>query len=140
MPAGHKKKKTLVRAKATARIRQTDRTELSERKLIEAAIKLLVTTGIHNTTLEEVGLLAGYSRGLSTYRFGSKPGLFARVLTMASNDWMSRVQAAVGNRVGSDALIAATDAAHAFIRDRTDHVRAMYLLWFLSKIRAIVSL
>ena len=44
----------------------------------------------------------------------------------------SRVQAAVGPRVGVDALCAATDAAEQFIRERENEVRAMYLLWFLS--------
>ena len=99
---------------------------------MEAAIELLVKTGIQNTTLQEVGLRAGYSRGLATHRFGSKAGLFAHVLKIASADWLQRMQSSVGNRVGADALVAATDAAHAFIRERTDEVRAMYLLWFLS--------
>ena len=99
---------------------------------MEAAIELLVKTGIQNTTLQEVGLRAGYSRGLATHRFGSKAGLFAHVLKIASADWLQRMQSAVGHRVGADALVAATDAAQAFIRERTDEVRAMYLLWFLS--------
>jgi len=99
---------------------------------MEAAIELLVKTGIQNTTLQEVGLKAGYSRGLATHRFGSKAGLFAHVLKVASADWLNRLQAAVGSRVGADAIVAATDAAHEFIRERTDEVRAMYLLWFLS--------
>jgi hypothetical protein len=38
----------------------------------------------------------------------------------------------VGDRVGVPALVAATDAAEKFIRDRPAEVRAMYLLWFLS--------
>jgi hypothetical protein len=42
------------------------------------------------------------------------------------------MQVAVGDRIGVDALMAATDAAEEFIRDRPEEVRAMYLLWFLS--------
>jgi AcrR family transcriptional regulator len=132
MSARPRKKKSSRAAKAIPRIRQTERTELSEQRLMDAAIELLVKTGIQNTTLQQVGLLAGYSRGLATHRFGSKAGLFAHVLKVASADWLQRVQSAVGSRVGADALVAATDAAHQFIRERTDAVRAMYLLWFLS--------
>lgn len=114
------------------RRRQADRTALSDRLLTEAAIELLVKSGIQGTTLQAVGERAGYSRGLATHRFGSKAGLFGKVLHVASMDWLERVQAAVGDRVGADALCAATDAAEAFIRERPEKVRAMYLLWFLS--------
>lgn len=93
---------------------------------------LMVRYGIQGTTVHAVGEKAGYSRGLATHRFGSKAGLFAKVLQVASVDWLERVQAAVGSRVGAEALCAATDAADRFFRERPDEVRAMYLLWFLS--------
>lgn len=112
--------------------KQAERTALSDRLLTEAAIELLVKHGIQGTTLQAVGERAGYSRGLATHRFGSKAGLFGKVLQVASADWLERVQEAVGPRVGADALCAATDAAEKFFRERPDEVRAMYLLWFLS--------
>lgn len=115
-----------------ARRRQADRVALSDRRLMDAAIELIVKVGINGTTLQAVGELAGYSRGLATHRFGSKAGLFCKVLQEASVDWLDRVQVAVGERVGVDALMAATDAAEVFIRERPEEVRAMYLLWFLS--------
>jgi len=99
---------------------------------MDAAIELIVKVGINGTTLQAVGELAGYSRGLATHRFGSKAGLFGKVLQEASVDWLDRVQVAVGERIGVDALVAATDAAEVFIRERPEEVRAMYLLWFLS--------
>ena len=114
------------------RRRQCDRTALSDARLTEAAIELIVRTGIHRTTLQAVGERAGYSRALATHRFGSKAGLFTHVLKTASADWLNRVQQAVGERVGVDALCAATDAGLRFIRERPDEVRAMYMLWFLS--------
>ncbi|MEZ5498629.1 MAG: helix-turn-helix domain-containing protein [Steroidobacteraceae bacterium] len=121
-----------ARKRPSARRKQADRTALSDRLLTEAAIELLVKFGIQGTTLQAVGERAGYSRGLATHRFGSKAGLFGNVLQVASMDWLERVQAAVGDRVGADALCAATDAAEAFVRERPEEVRAMYLLWFLS--------
>ena len=124
--------KAVTPAGSPLRRRQADRTALSDRLLTEAAIELLVKSGIQGTTLQAVGERAGYSRGLATHRFGSKAGLFGKVLQIASRDWLDRVQAAVDKRVGADALCAATDAAEAFIRERPEEVRAMYLLWFLS--------
>lgn len=114
------------------RRRQADRTALSDRLLTEAAIELIVQFGVQGTTLQAVGARAGYSRGLATHRFGSKAGLFGKVLQVASMDWFERMQAAVGDLVGVDALCAATDAAETFLRERPNEVRAMYLLWFLS--------
>lgn len=114
------------------RRKQAERTALSDRKLTEAAIDLMVQHGIQGTTLQAVGERAGYSRGLATHRFGSKAGLFGKVLQVASADWSERVQAAVGDRIGIDALSAAIDAAERFFTERPDEVRAMYLLWFLS--------
>lgn len=114
------------------RRKQAERTALSDRKLTEAAIELMVQHGIQGTTLQAVGERAGYSRGLATHRFGSKAGLFGKVLHVASADWLERVQHAVGDRVGVEALAAATDAAERFFTERADEVRAMYLLWFLS--------
>lgn len=114
------------------RRRQADRTALSDRRLTEAAIELIVETGIQRTTLQAVGERAGYSRALATHRFGSKSGLFAHVLRTASADWLVRLQQAVGDLVGADALCAATDATERFIRERPNEVRAMYMLWFLS--------
>lgn len=115
-----------------ARRRQAERTALSDRRLIEAAIDLLVKHGVDGTTLQAVGEQAGYSRALATHRFGSKVGLFARVMKVASEDWVARMHAAVGGKIGVEALCAATDATQRFIRERPNEVRVMYLLWFYS--------
>jgi AcrR family transcriptional regulator len=115
-----------------ARRRQADRSALSDRLLTEAAIELLVQSGVQGTTLQAVGERAGYSRALATHRYGSKAGLFGQVLKVASADWLDRMQRAVGTRTGADALCAAIDATHRFIRERPNEVRAMYLLWFQS--------
>lgn len=111
---------------------QVERTALSDLKLTEAAIELMVKNGIQGTTLQAVGETAGYSRGLATHRFGSKAGLFAKVLHVASADWLNRMQEGVGKRIGCDALCAAIDSAEEFFKQRPGEVRAMYLIWFLS--------
>lgn len=129
--------RTVSRARARrpvrpVRRRQTERTALSDSRLIEAAIELLVKRGVDGTTLQAVGEQAGYSRALATHRFGSKVGLFVRVMKVASADWVARMHKAVGSKIGVDALCAATDATQRFIRERPNEVRVMYLLWFYS--------
>jgi AcrR family transcriptional regulator len=109
-----------------------ERTALSDLRLTEAAIELMVKNGIQGTTLQAVGETAGYSRGLATHRFGSKAGLFAKVLQVASADWLGRMQEGVGKRIGCDALCAAIDSAEEFFKEKPGEVRAMYLIWFLS--------
>ena len=42
---------------------QEQRTALSDQRMTEAAIALLVEAGIGGTTLAAIGLRAGYSRG-----------------------------------------------------------------------------
>lgn len=119
-------------ASTRKRRRQAERTALSDRRLTESAIELLVQRGVGGTTLQSVGEQAGYSRALAAHRFGSKAGLFAHVMKVASADWLERMQRAVGPRVGVEALCAATDATLRFIRERPNEVRVMYILWFQS--------
>jgi AcrR family transcriptional regulator len=114
------------------RRRQADRSALSDRRLTESAIDLLLEFGIKGTTLQVVGERAGYSRALATHRFGSKSGLFTHVLKVAITEWLERMQKTVGTKVGMEAVHAATDATEKFIRERPKIVRVMYMLWFQS--------
>lgn len=63
-----------------ARRTQQERTEESRRRLIDAAIELIGTKGYAGTTLVEIGLRAGVSRGLVTYHFGSKEACIREVI------------------------------------------------------------
>jgi len=132
MTASRARSRQPVRPVRPIRRRQAERTALSDRRLVEAAIDLLVKHGVDGTTLQAVGEQAGYSRALATHRFGSKVGLFVRVMKVANADWVARMHKAVGSRIGVDALCAATDATQRFIRERPNEVRVMYLLWFYS--------
>ena len=60
---------------------QAERTEISDNRMLEAAVELIVDRGPAATSLKEVGLKAGYSRGLAGQRFGSKDKLFALCIT-----------------------------------------------------------
>ena len=98
----------------------------------EAAVALLERHGVAGTTLAAIGEASGYSRGLATQRFGSKAGLLRDVLKRASQEWLRRLEAAVGDQVGLEALEAALDTQVGFIREAPSDVRAMYLLSFQS--------
>jgi AcrR family transcriptional regulator len=111
---------------------QEQRTAQSDKRMQEAAISLIVEKGIAGTTLAAIGERSGYSRGLVTHRFGSKAGLLAYVHNMAVSDWISRVQAAVGDRSGAEALRRAVGALYGFIVQEPEEIRAMYLLRYSS--------
>lgn len=48
---------------------------MPDRRLTEAAIELLVKSGIQDTALQAVGERTRYGRAVATHRFGSKAGL-----------------------------------------------------------------
>ncbi len=59
---------------------QRERVEESSRRLAEAAIELIAEKGYANTTAQEIGIRAGYSRAMVRERFGSKEALLEAVL------------------------------------------------------------
>ncbi len=114
----------------TKRMSQSERTDLSDARMLESAVQLMVSVGPEKTTLKEVGENAGYSRGLAGYRFGSKDGLFEFVIRSISEHWLRELKMAVQDRVGLDAIGAATDLHFRFCQAAPDNVRAFYILWF----------
>jgi AcrR family transcriptional regulator len=124
-------KQTALRQELAPR-RQAERTALSDGRMLEAAVRLIVDRGIERTTLKEVGELAGYSRGLAGYRFGSKGRLYGFVVKSIGEEWLRELTGVTQGKVGLDALIAATDAHYRFCVEAPDHVRAFYILWFES--------
>jgi AcrR family transcriptional regulator len=119
-------------AEQRVRRRQEERTALSDQKMTQAAIQLLLESGIEGTTFAGIGERAGYSRGLVTHRFGSKAGLLAHIHDVVARDWIARVQEAVGESGGIEALERVIGALHGFIVEEPDEIRAMYLLRYAS--------
>tara|TARA_R110002072_G_C7961020_1_gene533902 strand:- start:1394 stop:2068 length:675 start_codon:yes stop_codon:yes gene_type:complete len=123
--------KKVINPKQTS-LSQTERTALSDKRMLEAAIKLIIERGTEKTTLKEVGEIAGYSRGLAGYRFGSKQGLFSFVVHAISEEWLQELKKVTEGKFGIQAIRAATDAHYRFCLEAPDHVRAFYILWFES--------
>ena len=108
---------------------QAARTAISDKAMLDAAIDLILERGTDGTTLQAIGEKAGYSRGLATYRFGSKAGLFDAVCKSISRRWLSYLNNGVGNQVGIDAMCVALDAFFQFISDFPRDARVLQILY-----------
>ena len=115
-----------------SRLTQAQRTEISDRRMIESAIELIVERGVAATKLTDVGLRAGYSRGLAAMRFGSKAGLLSRVVRLVTSNWVVRVTTAVGPRTGLAAVFAAIDAQERALTESPSEMRSTYAIFFQS--------
>jgi AcrR family transcriptional regulator len=108
---------------------QAERTALAEEKMVKATIELLNSAGMAGTTLIAIGERAGYSRGLATHHFGSKSGLFRKVLKHITSIWTQELERNLQGKDGLDAILAALDAHREHMVDNPDHSRAMNILW-----------
>lgn len=108
---------------------QAERSALAEERMIAAAIELLNTVGIEGATLKAIGEKAGYSRGLATYRFGSKAGLFDEVCKSISRHWLDYLRDGVGDKTGIEAMCAALDAFFQFVSDSPRDARVLQILY-----------
>lgn len=115
---------------AVARLTQNERSALSDARMADAAIRLICERGAAATTLKDVGIEAGYSRGLASYRFKSKAGLWAFLIRTIGEEWLAELQQAVAGTTGLATIQAATDAHCRFLLESSDRVRAFYILWF----------
>ncbi|MCB1745934.1 MAG: TetR/AcrR family transcriptional regulator [Gammaproteobacteria bacterium] len=111
---------------------QAERTALSDARMLDAAVALICERGSSGTTLKDVGERAGYSRGLASYRFGNKGGLFAFLIRAIGESWLTALRGATRDKVGLAAIEAATDAHYRFVVEGSDAIRAFYILWFES--------
>lgn len=115
---------------AGKRMTQAERTALSDQRMFEAAITLINEHGTQKTTLKEIGELAGYSRGLANYRFGSKDGFLDQLFTRFDKRWKAHLDAYVAKRSGIGAVTAAATALRDFLKLESGYIRAMYILWY----------
>jgi AcrR family transcriptional regulator len=111
---------------------QPERSALSDARMADAAIALICERGAAATTLKDVGLRAGYSRGLASYRFGSKEGLWAFLIHTIGEEWLAELGQVVAGTTGLQTIHAAVDAHCRFLLESSERIRAFYVLWFES--------
>lgn len=88
------------------RMSQPQRRLRSESQLLSAACRVAVRVGIQGLTCEEVGRLAGYSRGQTYQRFGSREGLLvAAVRYLNARRKHLTSELCLANHNGIDALM-----------------------------------
>src|SRR6187431_2555326 len=98
------------RATLTARRSQTERRDESERRLLKAAMEVIVEQGVRAATFEAIGQKAGYSRGLATQKFGSKQGMTEALIGHLHERQNEALAAAGIDRApGLDALLGYVD-------------------------------
>lgn len=111
---------------------QAERTALSDQRMLDAAIRMIIDRGTQRTTLKEIGERAGYSRGLAHHRFGSKAGLMLELFARFDARWKAHLGGYVGDKTGIAGVKAAARALRDFLKLESDYLRAMYILWYES--------
>jgi len=97
--------------------------------MLDAAIELILELGLEKTTLQSIGERAGYSRGLATYRFGSKAGLLDEVCKSISRRWLDFLNDRVGEQIGIDAMCTALDSFFEFISQYPSDAQVLQILY-----------
>ncbi len=108
---------------------QAERTAISDKAMVDACIDLILEHGTDKTTLQAIGEKAGYSRGLATYRFGSKAGLYDEVCKSISRRWLEYLKNDVGDTVGIEAMCRALDSFFRFVSDSPREARVLQILY-----------
>jgi AcrR family transcriptional regulator len=96
--------------------------------MLDAAIELVLENGTEKTTLAMIGEKAGYSRGLATYRFGSKAGLYDTLCKSIGRSWLEYLKRGVEGKTGIDAMCAALDTVYQWVTDSPKAARVLQIL------------
>ncbi len=115
-------------ADAAQSLTQAERTAISDRAMLDAAIELVLKHGTEKTTLAMIGEKAGYSRGLATYRFGSKAGLYDTLCKSIGRNWLEYLKEGVDDMIGIDAMCAALDSIYQWVSDSPNEARVLQIL------------
>jgi AcrR family transcriptional regulator len=104
---------------------QAERTEAAEANLLEAALHLIGEHGATGMTLGQVGVKAGYSRGLPTHHFGSK----ARLLRALADEARKRGHIDVDRDAPEQGLAFILNFANRYVHlPRPVEMRAMHVM------------
>ncbi|SDX28296.1 transcriptional regulator, TetR family [Albimonas donghaensis] len=115
-------------AEPPARRAQAERRRESDRRMLRAAITLIARHGAKGASLAQIGLAAGYSRGLPAERFGAKLALLGAVMD-ASLAWFDRyLESRLAGKSGLAALRARVLAHGEGVRDSSEAAICLYQL------------
>lgn len=104
------------------------RREISDSKMLQAATSLIGRKGTVGANLAQIGIDAGYSRGLPVQRFGTKLNLLEAVLDAIQDRFMRHVERRVGGKTGCAALSERIRLQLEAVRDMPESAIALYQL------------
>lgn len=113
-----------------ARMTQAERTAQSDRRMFDAAVRLIVEQGPQRATLADIGTEAGYSRGLAAYRYKTKDVFYSALIEHLHNLWCGELDRAIAGSSGLDTILAAVSALQNFVQSDPDRLRAMFKLYY----------
>jgi AcrR family transcriptional regulator len=90
--------------------RQDERRRASDGRMLRAAMTIIAQKGAAGATLAEIGVAAGFSRGLPAERFGTKLAMLNALMDFMEGWFAERLRKAVGGKAGLDAVRARIDA------------------------------
>ena len=82
------------------RMRRTEKTEDTRRKLLAAARRVFLRLGFHNSSLDQVAEEAGFTKGVVYSRFASKADLFLAILEERIEQRIVEMRTAVASLEG----------------------------------------
>jgi AcrR family transcriptional regulator len=103
-----------------------ERREEAEKRMLDAAVRIVAERGIDDLTLAECGEAAGYSRGLAAHYFGSKDALIAAIADHIVSNYVQRSRSGLR---GKNDLEGFLDAVAFYIesgRNRVLELRAFH--------------
>ncbi|MCX2729734.1 TetR/AcrR family transcriptional regulator [Saccharopolyspora sp. NFXS83] len=108
---------------------QEERRDEAERRLLDAAAELIGEVGPSKVTLAAIGERAGYSRGLATHHFGSKPALMERLVDSVTDRFREVLRPDAPAASTEDAALDLIRTYFAVLADLPAPNRARLLLW-----------
>jgi AcrR family transcriptional regulator len=109
----------------TRRRTQSERRAETERRLLDAAMRLVGAGGVRAVTLASVGAEAGYSRGIVSHHFGSRQALMDAV----ARDVQRRFAPHHVTGTGLERVLGLVDAYLADLAARDLDARVFLVLW-----------
>jgi len=127
----------MARQKSTAaphkaRRSNEQRRQESDKRLLDAGLRLVAQKGAVGATLADIGMAAGFSRSLPLERFGSKLQFLAALVDRTEQWFNQWAFADLHGKEGLDGLTARIEAHLASAMASWDATSALFLLYFES--------
>lgn len=114
---------------ARPRRTQATRRRDSDRRMLRAAARLFAERGVSGTSLADVGVAAGYSRGLPVERFGSKLGLISALLDSMDSWFQAHIAGVLAGATGMKAVRLRMEAHLASVDRDAISTAALYSIY-----------